>query len=91
MGIIIRDHEGSTVAMKCMVRPHITDLGTGEAMGAWASVELYCHLQLSKVIFEGDSLEIIQALRREEDSWHRFGHLIADAKGMLSRLRGWKI
>lgn len=34
VGIVICDHEGQTLAMKCMSRPHIMDPATAEAFAA---------------------------------------------------------
>lgn len=84
VGIIVCDHEGSAIMSKCMTRTLISDPTVAEAYGAWSTMEFSSQLGLNKVILEGDSLEIVKALPREESSWNpRYGHLIDDAKNIL--------
>lgn len=56
-------------------------------MGAWATVELGGQLGLNKILLEGDSLEVVKALRREESSWNQYVHMIDDAKNLLHNLK----
>jgi hypothetical protein len=40
---------------------------------------------------EGDSLEVVQALSREECTWGRYGTLINDAKLLLQHVQRWEV
>ena len=43
------------------------------------------------VILEGDSMEVVQSLQGEEQSWAQAGHLIEDTKRNLGAYRSWKV
>jgi hypothetical protein len=43
-----------------------------------------------QVVIEGDSLEIIQALRKDGQCWSSYGHLINGAKTLLSEVSQWE-
>jgi ribonuclease HI len=90
VGIIVRNHEGSVRAMKCMARPFINDPSTAEAIAAWAAVDMCGQLQFTKVVLEGDSMELVKALRNDDVCWNRYGHLIQDAQ-IFQRLTEWKV
>jgi hypothetical protein len=40
-------------------------------------------LGLTDSIHEGDSLKVVQALKREEKSWTKFGPILEETKEML--------
>jgi hypothetical protein len=46
---------------------------------------------LDNVILEGDFMEVVQALSKEECSWGRYGILINDAKLLLLCVQQWSI
>lgn len=69
MGVIARDHLGEVVGALCTTRPFITEPAMTEAIGAWQTAMFGRRLGLSKVIVEGDSLEVVQALRKEDSCW----------------------
>jgi hypothetical protein len=91
VGIVIRDHVRQTLAMKCMSKPHIMDPTTAKAFAAWVLMELCCRLELGKVIFEGDSLEVVQILKKEEPCLSRYGYMLNDAKAMIGRRQDWTV
>jgi hypothetical protein len=43
------------------------------------------------VVLEGDSMEVVKALRDDDVCWNCYGHLIHDAKIQLRRLVEWKV
>jgi hypothetical protein len=67
VGVVVRDSDGAVVAMYCLTKGFITSPSTAEAVGAWAAVDLAQRLGLRRAIFEGDALEIVQALTHEGD------------------------
>ena len=62
IGIIARDHTGSVLAVVCASWPHVTEPTTVEAVSVWKLVDVYLSLGLTKIVLEGDSLEVVKAL-----------------------------
>jgi ribonuclease HI len=91
IGIIARDHTGSVLASACSSRPHITNPTVAEAIAAWKLAEVCSSLGFSKVVLEGDSLEVVKALQMEGPFWRRFGSTINDAKILLNSLEEWRV
>ncbi|XP_041025461.1 uncharacterized protein LOC121265855 [Juglans microcarpa x Juglans regia] len=94
IGTVVRNYEGKIVATmrrsQCMFRlPSLA-----EAYGALQVVSFAMDLGLTKVIVEGDSLQTIQALKKEEDQLNYFGMFVSEANlgalliGMLLMLKG---
>jgi hypothetical protein len=91
LGIVGRDHNGQICLAVSDCRRFIMDPTTAEAFGAWKLAALCVQLGFSDVILEGDSLEVVQALIREEPTWGRYGALINDTKQHLQQIQRWKI
>lgn len=62
------------------VVPFIIDPTTAEAVAAWKAVAFCSDLGFQLVIFEGDALEIVNALRQDSPCWSRYGQMIEDTK-----------
>jgi ribonuclease HI len=62
-----------------------------EAMAVWTASKLVGLLGFKDIILKGDSLEVVQEVRREERSWSNFGNLIEETKKMLHICHSWKI
>jgi hypothetical protein len=62
-----------------------------EALAAWKMAEICVFMGLHEVQLEGDSLEVVQALCREECTWGRYGALINDAKLLLQQINRWAV
>ena len=58
-------------------------------MAAWKMAELCVSLEFHNVILEGDSLEVIEALCKEDYSWGHYGTLINEAKLLLQSVHQW--
>ncbi|XP_059429159.1 uncharacterized protein LOC132162969 [Corylus avellana] len=91
IGIIPRDHNGDIVAALVVMRMFITDPTTAEALAAWKLADLCVRMELDNVILEGDSMEVVQALRKEECTWGYYGTLINDAKLLLQCVQEWSV
>lgn len=94
VGIVARDNEDNVSTSKCASKPYITDPAVAETSVAWLTVEFSQQLGYTNVILEGDSLEVIQALRSEESSWNQYGvcgHLMEDAKNLLHSCQVWRV
>jgi hypothetical protein len=83
LGIVGRDYNGQICLAVTGCRSFVTDPSTAEALAAWRLADICVRLGFNEVILEGDSLEVVQALNRDEPVWGRYGSLINDAKRLL--------
>jgi hypothetical protein len=86
MGIAIRDYRGKLLVAYCATREFITDPATAEALTAWQAAELSHRLGLQNIVLEGDALVVVNVLRTEETWLGRYGHILQDAKHMISQI-----
>jgi hypothetical protein len=91
LGIVGRDHNGQICLAVADCRRFLTDPTSAEALAAWKSATLCVRLGFPDVLLEGDSLEVVQALNREESTWGRYGALINDTKHQLQQLNSWRV
>jgi len=91
MGIVVRDSQGEVKAAMCDVIPYIRDPVVAEAIGARCAVQFGRNLGLESIEFEGDTREIILALRNpaEVDSIH--GYLLTETRQLLDSLSSWRV
>jgi hypothetical protein len=90
-GVIARDEIGMVVAAMSASRPSITDPATAEAIVAWMMADFYVKLGFRRVFVEGDSVEVVTALKRGGDCSERYGHFVDDARQLLSSLDQWHV
>jgi hypothetical protein len=67
--IVARDHNGQIVAVLVASRQLIIDPTTAEALAAWKMADLCVSMELDNIILEGDSLKVVQAMRKDECTW----------------------
>jgi ribonuclease HI len=67
------------------------DPATGEAMATLVAVDLCQDMGVFDVILEENSLELMNAIKEDQNSWKRYGHLVDDLKMVLSSLRSWEV
>jgi ribonuclease HI len=67
------------------------DPAIGEAMAALVVVDLCWDMGVFDVILEGDSLEVVNAIKEDQNSRRRYGHILDDIKIVLSSLRSWEV
>jgi len=91
VGVIARDAEGFLLASMCATLPFITDPIVIEARAIWKTVIFYGDLRLQWVNIEGDALEILQALRKEESCWSLYRQLIMDTQSRFNNFRSWYV
>jgi ribonuclease HI len=91
MGIIVRDCAGQVIAAKSQTVFFLQDPVIAEAQAALCAVEFSRDLGLQSIILEGDSLQVVNALKDPRPNWTKYGQLVADAKGILIMLRSWQI
>lgn len=71
-GVIVRDHEGKLLASMCSSKPYIIDLMVTKALADGKQsnfVEIW-------IIIEGDTPEVVQALKNEERCQSWYGQII---------------
>lgn len=66
-------------------------LVVGEAMAALEAVEFSREVGLQEVIVEGDSLQVVQALRETKQNWSIYGHIVEDARMTLNTRKSWMV
>jgi ribonuclease HI len=74
VGAILIDEKGQVVAAMAKVIPHFRDPTVAEAVALWKAVNLCSDIGVSQVEFEGDSLEVVQAVNGESPCWKSYGH-----------------
>lgn len=55
------------------------------------AVQLTQELDFCKIILEGDAFQVIQAMRKEDQNWNHYGHLIEEAHEVLSCMHKWQV
>jgi len=60
--------------------PSLMDPMVAEALGAWIAVNFGCELGFTQVHLEGDSLNVVNALKKTGPCCTSFGHLIEDTR-----------
>jgi hypothetical protein len=91
MGFLVHDYARHVLASFYATKPHIFDPGIAEAIFAWKMIEVVAPLGYHSVLFEGDSLEIVQALKMEGVCLCWFGQVVNEAKLCLSLFHSWNI
>ncbi|KAL0003155.1 hypothetical protein SO802_016936 [Lithocarpus litseifolius] len=83
LGVVVRDSHGKVIAslVEKIQLPSSSD--EVEALAAVRAITLAMDLNLPSFIVKGDSEVVISALRKEEESFSSFGHLILSAKHYL--------
>jgi hypothetical protein len=62
---VIRDEKGGSFVAQAKVFPFLVDPFMAEALGAWYAVKLGCDMGLTHVQIEGDSLFVVEALKKD--------------------------
>jgi ribonuclease HI len=88
-GVIIRDHRGAVCAAKCKRFNRDYEPVIGEAMAAMEAVEFSKDRGLLDIMLEGDSLQVVQAIKEPTPSWKKYGHFIDAIRDILGSHRSW--
>jgi hypothetical protein len=89
-GVIARDHHRSAIVMLCASKEYIYDPTMAKAVAAWRAVEVACRLDLQGIMLEGNSLDIVQALRKNGSWWSLYGQEVNETK-MLGHHQVWEV
>ncbi|XP_035546313.1 uncharacterized protein LOC118348520 [Juglans regia] len=91
VGVVVRDNAGHTIATKRTKKHLFPDPALAEAYGALIAVQFGLELGLSQVIIEGDSLQVINALKREEERCNSASMFVEEAKHLLNFFAKWEV
>ena len=84
LGAVVRDSHGKVLAALAEKIKLPSSSDEVEALVAVRAITLAVDLNLPSFIVEGDSNVVISALRKEEESFSSFGHLICSIKHYLA-------
>ena len=71
--------------------PHITDPLAAELNAVIHGLQLAIDSGLTKLIVEGDSVSIIQALQSKDHNMSWLGNRVTEARKLLYQLEQWKL
>ena len=83
IGVVVRDSHGMVIASLTEKIQLPSSSDEVEALAAVRAMTLAMDLNLPSFIVKGDSEVVISALRKEEESFSSFGHLISSIKHYL--------
>lgn len=84
IGVVIWDGNGAVVAARASFLPYIDDPSAVGALAAWHAVKLDREMGGTCIIIEGDSMEVVMALRKSRYNYRNYGHLLEDIATSLS-------
>ncbi|KAG7967870.1 hypothetical protein I3843_08G121900 [Carya illinoinensis] len=90
-GIIIRDEQGNIMACVCASQKPIVKPVMAEGLALRREMEVCADLGLGRVVFEGDSQTIVQAMNSDEVISADYGILVHDARSMLLIRPQWQV
>ena len=76
--MIIRDWRGEAIGVLSMSVPAAQLVVELEALACRQAVQFAVELGLQDVVFEGDSLQVIQAISQDNSGHLTYGHIIED-------------
>ena len=83
VGVVVCDSQGKVIASLAEKVKLPSSSDEVETLAAVRAISLAMDLNLPSFIVEGDSEVVISALRKEEESFSSFGHLISSIKFYL--------
>ncbi|CAN0897822.1 Putative ribonuclease H protein At1g65750 [Linum grandiflorum] len=89
-GMVIRDSQDTILYYRMSHRAGDISAREGEAVALIEALWWVIELELHQVIFEGDSLELQQALERIDDDTTEFGDLVRMSRNLMRCLGGYK-
>jgi hypothetical protein len=91
MGVVVRDYEGNVRgALGCALMATL-DPVSAKAYVAWRMADFISQLGLCVILVEGDSMEIINALRSGDVYRGTYVALVEDAKMLLNSSCRWEL
>jgi hypothetical protein len=91
VGIIVRDDCGRIHVAQSKTLNSYQEPVVGEALVALQAVEFSRDLGLQDVLFEGDSLQVVNMMLEPGESWCHYGQIGADIKLLMGSFRSCEI
>jgi len=91
VGIIARASTGKFYASLVSTMPFICDREVAEAMAAWQAFMFCEELGVHRVVVEGDSLNVINAINSHEDCWRSCRNLVEAIQEKLVQNLEWLV
>ncbi|XP_028067455.1 uncharacterized protein LOC114270203 [Camellia sinensis] len=91
VGVIIRNLIGEVMAAMSKQLPFWIDADCAEAFAAAKAIELVKDLGFYDIILEGDSLDIVKALREDVKLLSEYGHLVSQVAAASQLLRCFQV
>ncbi|KAF5471730.1 hypothetical protein F2P56_008503 [Juglans regia] len=91
VGVVERDNAGQVLATMKSRKPLFPDPLLAEALGALEAVQFGLDIGLSQVIIEGDSLQVVTALKSDKESWNSTSMFVNEAKQLTKYFAKWDI
>ncbi|XP_042939556.1 uncharacterized protein LOC122274596 [Carya illinoinensis] len=85
-GLIARDHMGGVVAVKKVAKGSCVAPLLAEAIGGLQAAIFASELNLSSVILEGDSLQVVQGIGLHKERWDSVGLVMSDTRNLLTQI-----
>ena len=89
LGFIVHDDHGRVHGAVCKTLDTYQEPVIGDSLAALQAVEFSRDLGLQDVIFEGDSLQVVNMILDHDESWCRFGQIVANIQMVLGSFRSW--
>jgi ribonuclease HI len=83
IGLVIRDSSGKVYAAASHVVDFLIDPIVGESMAALKVVEFCKNMGLDRIMVEGDSLQVVNAINKPGLNWGKYGHIVANIHEVL--------
>lgn len=88
VGIIARNSMGLVKAAMCTVLPYIQNPTVAEAIGARRAVKFARKMGFSSIEIEGDSREVVLALRNSEECCVSYENIVTETRLLLGSFPG---
>jgi ribonuclease HI len=91
IGIVARNSLGEVVASMFAPKSYIVAPDIAEAVAALRAAKFGRELSFTRVVLEGDALQIVQALKSSTPNWSSYGHLVEEARDQLNGMHTWRV
>jgi ribonuclease HI len=79
------------VAALAQFLPQVSDPSMAEVVALWKAVCICKELGYDRVIFEGDSLLVVEAVGHEGPCWRNFGHIIEEIRTLFGGFHSFEV
>ena len=90
LGVIIRDWRGETIGALSTSVPIAQTVVELEALACRQAMLFAVELSLQDVVFEGDSLQVIQTLNLDSTDHLTYGHILKDIRTQVAALSSFE-